>query len=181
MSLELPTKTFLRITAMVPATQIHLADCKSDSNLTRGLGRNKLQLCMLVYADLRSTYWSADVMYRLFQRAQTLVADPGLDTQRGSGAAPVRPATLDGELEQATQHLVHESQQASALMMQQTSALPAGADPTALFATGPSPQFSDVEQLLSPGFALSEDVFLDFFPDYPAGNYGQLSSMPHYY
>ncbi len=157
---------------MVPATQIHLADCKSDSSLIRGLGRNKLQLCMLVYADLRSTYWSADVMYRLFQRAQTLV---------GSGAAPARSATPEGELEQATQQLVHESQQASALMMQQTSALPAAADPTALFVAGPSPQFSDVEQLLSPGFALSEDVFLGFFADYPAGNYGQPSSMPNYY
>ncbi|OAA75124.1 Transcription factor [Akanthomyces lecanii RCEF 1005] len=162
----------MMITAMVPATQIHLADCKSDSSLIRGLGRNKLQLCMLVYADLRSTYWSADVMYRLFQRAQTLV---------GCGTAPARSTTPEGELEQATQQLVHESQQANALMMQQTSALPAAADPTALFVAGPSPQFSDVEQLLSPGFALSEDVFLGFFADYPAGYYGQPSSMPNYY
>lgn len=168
---------------MVPATQIHLADCKSDSSLIRGLGRNKLQLCMLVYANLRSTYWSADVMYRLFQRAQTLVAAPGVDTQPRSGVvvAPARSATPEDELEQATQQLVHESQLAGALMMQPTLALPADADPTALFVIGPSPQFSDVEQLLSPGFALSEDVFLDFFPDYQAGNYGQSSSLPNYY
>lgn len=162
-----------RITAVVPATQIHLADCKSDNALTRGLGQNKLQLCMLVFADLRSTYWSADVMYRLFQRAQTLMKE----RERQSTSYEARPATPDGELSQVAEQLLSESQQAAG-PMHESVALPV--DPLVPFFADSSPQFSDVDQLLSPGFALSEEVFLYFFPNYLAGNYGQ-PLVPNYY
>ncbi|EHK16237.1 uncharacterized protein TRIVIDRAFT_114210, partial [Trichoderma virens Gv29-8] len=63
----------MMITAMIPAMQIHLYDCKSPNLLTRGLAENKLQLYMLVLSNLRGTYWSADVMYRLFDRAQSIL------------------------------------------------------------------------------------------------------------
>jgi hypothetical protein len=53
--------------------QIHLFDCKSSVPIRRGLGKNKLNLCMLVLAQLRNTYWSASVIYRLFERAQVML------------------------------------------------------------------------------------------------------------
>ncbi|TQW01066.1 C6 transcription factor [Cordyceps javanica] len=178
--IELDAIAYLKpmmITAMVPATQIHLADCKSDNSLIRGLGRNKLQLCILVYADLRSTYWSADVMYRLFQRAQNLTADH----DAGHASSYVRPrrcSTSAQGLERTSEQLLDVSQQRSNLMPQPAAA-PA-IDPMVSFLSGSSPQLNDVDQLLSPGFALSEDVFLDFFPNYPTGNYDQ-TLVPNYY
>ena len=124
-----------RITAMVPPMQIHLADCKSSNTLTCGLARNKLQLCMLVLSDMRATYWSANVMYRLFERAQSLLGD------KNPEATP--------ELEAPPQPVV--------------DIVDVTPDPLWY---GISPDFSNVDQLLSPGFSLSEDVFYDFFPNY---------------
>lgn len=168
---------------MVPATQIHLADCKSDNTLTRGLGRNKLQLCMLVFADLRATYWSADVMYRLFQRAQTLLAEQ--DARPTSHEVPIHSATPGGELHQVPNQLLAENEQAAPPPL--IPVPPAGAMSVNPMGqqlwSGASPQFSDVDQLLSPGFSLSQEMFLDFFPNYPAGNYGNLAvpPVPTYY
>ncbi|KAM3550532.1 hypothetical protein ARSEF4850_008298 [Beauveria asiatica] len=82
------------ITAMVPAAQIHVADCKSESTLTRRHGRKKLQLSVKVFAELRSTYWSADVMYRIFKRAQDLAAGEML-VQPSPRENPRRPETLE--------------------------------------------------------------------------------------
>ncbi|KAJ6789457.1 hypothetical protein PWT90_00258 [Aphanocladium album] len=142
----------MMITAMVPATQIHLADCKSEGTLTRGLGRNKLQLCVLVFADLQSTYWSANVMYRLFQRAQALLSDQ--ESQPSPYETTLRPITPDNELGQADEQLLTESQQAGSLISP-NAMVPPGSELPVFSST--LPRFSDVDQLLSPGFALSED------------------------
>lgn len=101
-------------------------------------------------------------MYRLFQRAQTLLADR--DSQQAAGGIPLRSASPDAEPRQVTEQLLNESQQVGNLTMTAPE-LPVG-DPVMPFLAGFSPQFSDVDQLLSPGFALSEDVFFDFCPDY---------------
>jgi hypothetical protein len=53
--------------------QIHLHDCRSKNALQSGLATNKLQLCMLFLANISDTYWSAGVMYRLFERAQNIL------------------------------------------------------------------------------------------------------------
>lgn len=144
---------------MVPAMQIHLADCKSTSSLTCGLARNKLQLCMLVLSDLRQTYWSANIMYRLFERGQALLNNGGVRTPSNR----LRSATPDREQTppEHEESVVPEP----ALLLEEPL------DPQWF---NISPQFSSVDQLLSPGFSLSaEDVFLDFFPNYPNGAYGQ--------
>ena len=57
------------ITALVPAMQIHLLDCKSSSTPVRMLGTNRLLLCMQLLTELKSTYWAAEFALRLFQRA----------------------------------------------------------------------------------------------------------------
>ncbi|KAM3513224.1 hypothetical protein MY11210_003090 [Beauveria gryllotalpidicola] len=141
------------ITAMVPATQIHLADCKSESTLTRRHGRNKLQLCVNVYAQLRSTYWSADVMYRLFKRAQDLAA--GDSMQPSPREAPRRPET-PAERQRAAQRMRNVKPTASTLVP--AAALPPMVPMTPAVSTGTASQFGDMDQLLSPEFSLSEDI-----------------------
>ncbi|KAK6064657.1 Cutinase transcription factor 1 beta 3 [Seiridium cupressi] len=57
------------ITALVPAMQIHLLDCKSATTSIRVLGTNRLQLYMQVLLELKETYWAADFALKLFERA----------------------------------------------------------------------------------------------------------------
>ncbi|KAM3502005.1 hypothetical protein MY10362_005152 [Beauveria mimosiformis] len=158
------------ITAMVPATQIHLADCRSESTLTRSQGRNKLQLCVSVFAELRSTYWSADVMYRLFKRAQDLAAGEIL-TQPSPRETPRRPETLPGERQRAAQRMRNVHLMASTLVSAAAAAALPPIVPMTPVSTGTVSQFGDMDQLLSPEFALSEHLFTGLLPNYPIGNY----------
>lgn len=49
--------------------QIHLLDFKSSNSLARRLAEHRLQLGMMILAELRETYWGADFVLKLFQRA----------------------------------------------------------------------------------------------------------------
>ena len=87
----------MTITAFVPAMQIHLFDCKADSPLLRNHGKNKLDLCLLVLSEMRNTYWSASVIYRLFAKAQQILAGASLNSGGpGSSAGDNAPAKEDG-------------------------------------------------------------------------------------
>lgn len=175
---------------MIPAMQIHLHDCKSANSLIRGLAENKLQLHMLVLSNLRGTYWSADVMYRLFERAQTIL-------KKGSSQLPKREKISDHQLsrvvtseslnDQSFIQVQHELQLQpqpapqqpqpdgiSMLMTPETSMMMGDQQPANQWFSE-SPQFSDVDQLLSPGFYLSEDVLPDFVLGYEnSAVYGPL-------
>lgn len=50
--------------------QMHLLESTSASPLLRNFGSHKLKLCMMVLSELRATYWGADSIYRLFERAE---------------------------------------------------------------------------------------------------------------
>lgn len=63
--------------------QIHLLDLKSSSNLARRLAEHRLQLGMMILAELRETYWGADFTLKLFRRALAKMGSPIADT--GSG------------------------------------------------------------------------------------------------
>ncbi|KAM0512121.1 hypothetical protein ACHAPE_009169 [Trichoderma viride] len=178
------------ITAMIPAMQIHLHDCKSANSLIRGLAENKLQLHMLVLSNLRGTYWSADVMYRLFERAQTIL-------KKGSSQLPKREKISDHQLsrvvtsESINDHSFIQAQHElqlqpppapqqpqpdgiSMLMTPETSMMMGDQQPANQWFSE-SPQFSDVDQLLSPGFYLSEDVLPEFVLGYEnSAVYGPL-------
>lgn len=179
-----------RITAMIPAMQIHLYDCKSANSLIRGLAENKLQLHMLVLSNLRGTYWSADVMYRLFERAQTIL-------KKGSSQAPKRGKDSDHQLSRAIasegindRSFVQVQQELQlqpppapqqpqpdgiSMLMTPDTSMMMGDQQSANQWFSESPQFSDVDQLLSPGFYLSEDVLPDFVLSYPnSAVYGPL-------
>ncbi|KAH8125632.1 hypothetical protein LI328DRAFT_151755 [Trichoderma asperelloides] len=178
------------ITAMIPAMQIHLYDCKSSNSLIRGLAENKLQLHMLVLSNLRGTYWSADVIYRLFERAQTIL-------KKGSPQASKKDKNSDGHLSQVAipestgdRSFMHAQQQLhlqpspapqqlqpngiSMLMTPEAAMMMSDQQPANPWFSD-SPHFSDVDQLLSPDFYLSEDVFPDFVLGYEnSAVYGPL-------
>ncbi|KAL5083897.1 hypothetical protein Trisim1_000806 [Trichoderma cf. simile WF8] len=153
----------MMITAMIPAMQIHLYDCKSSNALTRGLAENKLQLHMLVLSNLRETYWSADVTYRLFDRAQNIL--------KKSNSQVEKPPVKNADNSRDSTHL--QQSQPQLLPPTEPSLLPTP-EPTVLVGEqqyantwfNGSPQFRDVDQLLSPGFYLSEDGFSEFLLSY---------------
>ena len=51
--------------------QMHLLESTSNNPLLRNFGSHKLRLCMMVLSELRATYWGADSIYRLFERAES--------------------------------------------------------------------------------------------------------------
>ncbi|CEJ83045.1 hypothetical protein VHEMI03077 [[Torrubiella] hemipterigena] len=137
--------------ALIPAMQIHLLDCKSTNSLISSLGSNRLQLCMIVLEHLRQTYWSANVMYRLFQGAHDVLKQSAPVTRRSS-VGPTRPA---GEGEDDTgMDMTLEPEASTELADEMTSFW---FDPSA----------SGLDQLLSPGFSLYDDRFQDFVAMYP--------------
>ncbi|KAF5241567.1 hypothetical protein FANTH_9078 [Fusarium anthophilum] len=171
------------ITAIIPAMQIHLSDCKSTKALIRALATHKMQLCMLVLSNLRVTYWSADVMYKLFDRAQKIL-DKTRASQSSSSdlsdpqphlAASAQQSTNTGLVEPQAHTLMDNQCQSDGLLMTDLNVMP---QDTEQLWYSVSPQFSNVDQLLSPGFSLSEDVFQHFFSNSDAGVHGQhVSSM----
>lgn len=159
---------------MIPAMQIHLADCKSTNSLVSGLAKNKLSLCILVLSNMRATYWSANVMHQVFQRAQRLLSNGAGMAQKQTRAScatevpstfpPKESCSVDAAQSQILQQTV-----------QNDSQLPSTSTPQMLLDDQPdqswinfSPQFSDVNQLLSPGFSLNEFDFMNPFSNYPA-------------
>lgn len=162
--------------------QIHLSDCKSTKALTHDLATHKIQLCMLVLSHLRVTYWSADVMYKLFDRAQKILDETRAsqssssdlsDPQPHSAASAVQ-STNPGLVEPQAHSLMGSHCQSGGLLMTDLNAMP---QDTGQLWYSVSPQFSNVDQLLSPGFSLSEDVFQHFFSNSDAGVHGQHISL----
>lgn len=142
--------------ALIPAMQIHLLDCKSTNSLISSLGSNKLQLCMIVLENLRQTYWSANVMYRLFQGAHSVLKQSAPATRRSS-VGPTRPAgrNSEGEGEDDTEMEVNFGPEASTGLADEITSF--------WFDTSAS----GLDQLLSPGFSLYDDKFQDFVAMYP--------------
>ncbi|KAJ5214910.1 hypothetical protein N7468_010589 [Penicillium chermesinum] len=151
------------ITSLIPAMQIHLFDCKAGNALQANLGQNKLQLCMLILDNLRDTYWSAGVMFRLFDRAQKILLSQGNDSgplasrnlDSPSMATPAPPPAPVGQ--------DHVNTSPTDRVIPQFDHFPShGAPPISLGGgmlhpnTMPGPDFNAVEQILSPGFYLSD-------------------------
>jgi hypothetical protein len=108
-------------------------------------------------------------MYRLFERARDILNRPNENISK----AAKRPTSVPNRTSShqskeyvsgiITQH--QEEGEASMLLTPETS-IPMGEQPEPLW-FNESPNFSNVDQLLSPGFSLSENVlFQGFFMDY---------------
>ena len=166
----------LRITALIPAMQIHLYDLRSKSPLLSGLARNRLYLCMLVLSELRDTYWSAGVMYRLFERAQSIIEQRNNKSSNTSSSkiSSFPPTGQSGPLNsEANPDAYQDSAQPEQIAMLPTpesngpnnfSSLP--------IPTDGSMYLSGIDELLNPGFSLSETSFETLFQDFDANNPG---------
>lgn len=147
--------------------QVHLFDYKSSDPLISGLAKNRLQLCMLVLSKLRETYWSAGVMYRLFERAQQILQDS--------------KSSNSGTISSSLHHLSHESthsehqpasysqerlpNQSDAPVLESLAGWPVtNTSATDLSLWNDPLSFDTVDELLGPGFGLSSDAFEGLFP-----------------
>ncbi|KAH7357360.1 putative Zn(II)2Cys6 transcription factor [Pyrenochaeta sp. MPI-SDFR-AT-0127] len=77
--------------ALVPALQIHLLDYTSSKPMIQRMGLQHLELCMIVIEELRKTLFGAEILYRMFTKAQKQIRD-----QKHS-IAPPAPITPGNE------------------------------------------------------------------------------------
>lgn len=78
--------------------QTHLLDCKSDDPLSRRLGLNKLDACMLVMEEFQKTYTTASIYRGVFTRAiQQLFPDyaPRASASKSATSATAGPIAPD--------------------------------------------------------------------------------------
>ncbi|KAJ9605303.1 hypothetical protein H2200_009960 [Cladophialophora chaetospira] len=156
------------ITAMVPAMQVHLFDYKSIEPLINGLAGNRLQLCMLVLAKLRETYWSAGVMYRLFERAQRIIQESKHSTLRAVPALSQTPADARTEPENEPVSMSQaqlQNHDKVPLLDTNSADWPLTSIPMNTGSLWDDPLgFDTVDELLGPGFGLPDDAFQGLFP-----------------
>jgi hypothetical protein len=162
------------ITSLIPAMQIHLFDLKSANPLVKGLASTRLRLCMLVLLELRDTYWSAGVMYRLFERAQRILETPKTGATESAEKSIPKSTYSDHLLPDRSQESPEGRRQH---LPQQNAPFANVAEPLIPIANtcastgrwGGQSMFNGIDQLLDPGFALSEDAFETMFMGYDDG------------
>lgn len=71
--------------AIVPALLTHLLHVSSSEKAARQLGWHYLALCMMAVEELRKTYFGAEILFKLFTRAQEK-----MQSQNSSRAVPSR-------------------------------------------------------------------------------------------
>lgn len=159
------------ITSLIPAMQIHLFDCKSSSLLQANLAKNRLNLCLLFLESLRDTYWSAGVMYRLFDRAQAILTNHnnhgarGFNSPRRNAPPNMNNQVIGQEEDNGTTTEIMTPNLAPFIPNGAGAGVLGAEDITGGFDTHYSADFNALEQLLSPGFALSDQsqgLFTDF-------------------
>ncbi|GFN16896.1 transcription factor [Aspergillus tubingensis] len=56
--------------ALVPTLQIHLLDATSKKQIVQRMGRHNLEFYMMVIKKLKSVYFSAEILSRMFTKAR---------------------------------------------------------------------------------------------------------------
>ncbi|KAE8409166.1 fungal-specific transcription factor domain-containing protein [Aspergillus pseudonomiae] len=59
--------------ALVPALQIHLLDATSEKQMVQRMGRHNLEFCMMVIEELKSVYFGAEILARMFTKAKNWI------------------------------------------------------------------------------------------------------------
>ncbi|CAI7635463.1 Transcription factor [Penicillium manginii] len=59
--------------ALVPALQIHLLDTTSEKQLVQRMGRHNLEFCMMVIEELKTVYFGAEILFRMFTNAKSQI------------------------------------------------------------------------------------------------------------
>lgn len=137
---------------------------------------------MLALTQLRDTYWSASVIYRLFARAQNIL-------DQSSSSTPLQAEKSTGSHrngEGFPGNHVSEQSQAQGVATEDVSQVRSESDlliddQVVPFWMNDSPCFDNVDQLLSPGFSISENAFQSLFIGYNnsiEGVYDQIIPAP---
>lgn len=127
-------------------------------------------------------------MYRLFERAQSILSKsvPNSSTSGIISTSSVTQIRSNQNSQTYTHAEEQQPRQQEQLNHEVTTLLPQEPSvqlnaevPAPWFDT--SPQFGSVDQLLSPGFSLSENIFQDFFPGYDSSiaYNSSAETMPH--
>lgn len=124
-------------------------------------------------------------MYRLFERAQAILSNSKAEDSTTTARLLSGPNQAASNRNTSSQRFIdpHLPQQQSQ-DYEEPATLPTGSDlqtqeePGALW-FDELPQFGSIDQLLSPGFSLSENIFQDFFPGYDRGiSYDTIVTLP---
>ncbi|GKZ48713.1 hypothetical protein AbraIFM66951_000797 [Aspergillus brasiliensis] len=59
--------------ALVPTLQVHLLDATSEKQMVQRIGRHSLELCMMVIEELKSVYFGAEILSRMFTKAKSRI------------------------------------------------------------------------------------------------------------
>ncbi|PCG89844.1 Transcription factor [Penicillium occitanis (nom. inval.)] len=59
--------------ALVPALQIHLLDATSQKQMVQRMGRHNLEFCMMIIEELKSVYFGAEILARMFTKAKNWI------------------------------------------------------------------------------------------------------------
>lgn len=121
-------------------------------------------------------------MYKLFDRAQKILGKTRASQSSSSDlsdpqphlAASAQQSTNAGLVEPQAHTLMDNQCQSDGLLMTDLNSMP---QDTEQLWYSVSPQFSNVDQLLSPKFSLSEDIFQHFFSNFDAEVHGQHMSL----
>lgn len=73
--------------ALVPTLQVHLIDSTSSKSLVQRMGCHNLELCMIVIEELRTIYFGAEILFRMFTKAQRQIRNQRLAPATTPGAA----------------------------------------------------------------------------------------------
>ncbi|KAH7080110.1 putative Zn(II)2Cys6 transcription factor [Paraphoma chrysanthemicola] len=60
--------------ALVPTLQIHLLDYASPKPMIQRMGHQHLELCMIVIEELKKTLFGAEILFRMFTKAQKQIS-----------------------------------------------------------------------------------------------------------
>ncbi|KAJ5517122.1 Transcription factor [Penicillium freii] len=66
--------------ALVPTLQIHLLNTTSEKQLVQRIGRHNLKFCMIVIEELKSVYFGAEILSRIFTKAESQIYNQTLTT-----------------------------------------------------------------------------------------------------
>ncbi|KAJ9490820.1 hypothetical protein VN97_g2456 [Penicillium thymicola] len=79
--------------ALVPTLQIYLVDSTSTKSLVRRMGIHNLELCMVVIEELKTTYFGAEILFRMFTKAQSQVRNRRVAAAAAAGKDVYQPSS----------------------------------------------------------------------------------------
>jgi hypothetical protein len=163
--------------------QVHLSDCRTSDPVQSGLASNKLQLCMLFLENISPTYWSAGVMFRLFERAQHILRNTkrknNINETQKEGTSTKQRSRNIGFPESFVE--TREARPTSHLLEPEPPLIPDAVAPLWINDEGmnnANMSLNAIDQLLHPDFSLPDDDYSALFPGVMFGKADQSQADP---